>query len=205
MLKLVPLFQKKYSIEKMNLITLTDGGGNYGCSETMKLDPESNTLIGEYPDHRGNTDVFIYKKKNHEVKDDFYGYRSSGFTGTILNLLRKYHGITTIGFYLIKRIRRFESEHYFKTQDMSVPYEKRESLYQKNRTLFNKEKVCAVPQKGYDDYYVVNAKDMKVENTDLSTVSSDMKTGRIKQLFSKSMKGRITSRVLLNKFIEKVA
>ena len=205
MLKLVPLFQKKYSIEKMNLITLTDGGGNYGCSETMKLDPESNTLIGEYPDHRGNTDVFIYKKKNHEVKDDFYGYRSSGFTGTILNLLRKYHGITTIGFYLIKRIRRFESEHYFKTQDMSMPYEKRESLYQKNRTLFNKEKVCAVPQKGYDDYYVVNAKDMKVENTDLSTVSSDMKTGRIKQLFSKSMKGRITSRVLLNKFIEKVA
>lgn len=205
MLKLVPLFQKKYSIEKMNLITLTDGGGNYGCSETMKLDPESNTLIGEYPDHRGNTDVFIYKKKNHEVKDDFYGYRSSGFTGTILNLLRKYHGITTIGFYLIKRIRRFESEHYFKTQDMSMSYDKREVIYQKNRTLFNKEKVCAVPQKGYDDYYVVNAKDMKVENTDLSTVSSDMKTGRIKQLFSKSMKGRITSRVLLNKFIEKVA
>ena len=204
MLKLVPLFQKKYSIEKMNLITLTDGGGNYGCSETMKLN-STGELIGEYPDSRGNTDVFIYKKKNHEVKDDFYGYRSSGFTGTILDLLRKYHGITTIGFYLIKRIRRFESEHYFKTQDMSMPYEKRESLYQKNRTLFNKEKVCAVPQKGYDDYYVVNAKDMKVENTDLSTVSSDMKTGRIKQLFSKSMKGRITSRVLLNKFIEKVA
>lgn len=205
MLKLVPLFQKKYSIEKMNLITLTDGGGNYGCSETMKLDPESNTLIGEYPDHRGNTDVFIYKKKNHEVKDDLYGYRSTGFTGTILNLLRKYHGITTIGFYLIKRIRRFESEHYFKTQDMSMSYDKREVIYQKNRTLFNKEKVCSVAQSGYDDYYVVNAKDMKVENTDLSTVSSDMKTGRIKQLFSKSMKGRITSRVLLNKFIEKVA
>ena len=203
MLKLVPLFQKKYNIEKMNLITLTDGGGNHGCSETMKL--EDGKLIGEYPDHRGNTDVFIYKKKNHEVKDDFYGYRSSGFTGTILDLLRKYHGITTIGFYLIKRIRRFESEHYFKTQDMSMPYDKREVLYQKNRTLFNKEKVCSVPQKGYDDYYVVNAKDMKVENTDLSTVSSDMKTGRIKQLFSKSMKGRITSRVLLNKFIEKVA
>ena len=204
MLKLVPLFQKKYNIEKMNLITLTDGGGNYGCSDTMKLNSEGK-MIGEYPDSRGNTDVFIYKKKNHEVKDDFYGYRSSGFTGTILDLLRKYHGITTIGFYLIKRIRRFESEHYFKTQDMSMPYDKREVLYQKNRTLFNKEKVCSVPQKGYDDYYVVNAKDMKVENTDLSTVSSDMKTGRIKQLFSKSMKGRITSRVLLNKFIEKVA
>ena len=205
MLKLVPLFKTKYGIEKMNLITLTDGGGNYGCSDTMKIDPTSNKITGEYPNNRGNTDVFIYKKKNHEVKDELYGYRSTGFTGTILNMLRKYHGITTIGFYLIKRIRRFETEHYFRPQDMSVSWDKREGVFQKNRTQFNKEKVCAVAQSGYDDYYIVNAKDMKVENTDLSTVSSDMKTGRIKQLFSKSMKGRITSRVLLNKFIEKVA
>ena len=201
MLKLVPLFKTKYGIEKMNLITLTDGGGNYGCSDTMKIDPKSNKITGEYPNNRGNTDVFIYKKKNHEVKDELYGYRSTGFTGTILNMLRKYHGITTIGFYLIKRIRRFETEHYFRPQDMSVSWDKREGVFQKNRTQFNKEKVCAVAQSGYDDYYIVNAKDMKVENTDLSTVSSDMKTGRIKQLFSKSMKGRITSRVLLNKFI----
>jgi hypothetical protein len=205
MLKLVPLFKTKYGIEKMNLITLTDGGGNYGNSDTMKIDPKSNKITGEYPNNRGNTDVFIYKKKNHEVKDELYGYRSTGFTGTILNMLRKYHGITTIGFYLIKRIRRFETEHYFRPQDMSVSWDKREGVFQKNRTQFNKEKVCAVAQSGYDDYYIVNAKDMKVENTDLSTVSSDMKTGRIKQLFSKSMKGRITSRVLLNKFIEKVA
>ena len=205
MLKLVPLFKKKYNIEKMNLITLTDGGGNYGCSDTMTIDPESNKLYGQYPDNRGNTDVFIYKKKNHEVKDEYYGYRSSGFTGTILNLLRTYHGITTIGFYLIKRIRRFESDHYFKTQDMSMPYDKREVVYQKNRSKFNKEKVCDVPQKGYDDYYIVNAKDMKVENTDLEGINDTMKPGKIKNLFSKSMKGRITSRVLLNKFIEKVA
>ena len=88
---------------------------------------------------------------------------------------------------------------------MSMPYDKREVLYQKNRVKFNKEKVCAVPQKGYDDYYIVNAKDMKVENTDLEGINDTMKPGKIKNLFSKSMKGRITSRVLLNKFIEKVA
>ena len=29
----------------MNLITLTDGGGNYGCSETMTYDPGSDTVI----------------------------------------------------------------------------------------------------------------------------------------------------------------
>ena len=42
MLKLVPLFKNKYKIEKMNLITLTDGGGNYGCSETMTLIQNQN-------------------------------------------------------------------------------------------------------------------------------------------------------------------
>ena len=70
---------------------------------------------------------------------------------------------------------------------------------------FTKNKVAVVTMDGYDDYYLVNAKDMKVENTDISQVNSDMKVGKIKQLFSKSMKGRITSRVLLNKFIDKVA
>ena len=47
--------------------------------------------------------------------------------------------------------------------------------------------------------------DYILENTDLDGINDTMKTGKIKSLFSKSMKGRITSRVLLNKFIEKVA
>ena len=93
---------------------------------------------------------------------------------------------------------------YFRPQDIR-DYSKREEIYQKNRSKFNKEKSVSVPQHGYDDYYIVNAKDMKVENTDLDTIKTDMKPGKIKNLFSKSMKGRITSRVLLNKFIEKVA
>ena len=46
---------------------------------------------------------------------------------------------------------------------------------------------------------------MKVENADLSAVNDNMKTGKINILFSKSMKGRIISRTLLNKFIEEVA
>ena len=43
---------------------------------------------------------------------------------------------------------------------------------------------------------------MKVENTDLTAVNDNMKPGKIKSIFSKSMKGRIVSRTLLNKFIE---
>jgi len=203
LLKLVPLFKNKYKIEKMNLITLTDGGGNHGNTDTMQYDKTNKMLLPHM--NNGSTDVLIYKKKNHSTKDKRdYGYRSGSMTGTLLNLLRTYHGITTIGFYLIKRIRRWDSDIYFRPYDIK-DYSKREEIYQKNRSAFSKDKVVAVPQKGYDDYFIVNAKDMKVQNTDLDSINTDMKTGKIKQLFSKSMKGRITSRVLLNKFIEKVA
>ena len=206
MLKLVPLFKNKYKIEKMNLITLTDGGGNYGNSDTMCYDDKSKQIIPSHVENAGNTDVLIYKKKYHSLKEnDHWGYRSTAMTGTILNLLQKYHNVTTIGFYLIKRIRRWETDMYFRPRNPKLTWDQKDKLYLQNRTKFNKEKCVSVPQLGYNDYYIVNAKDMKVENTDLEGINDTMKTGKIKQLFSKSMKGRITSRVLLNKFIEKVA
>ena len=58
---------------------------------------------------------------------------------------------------------------------------KKDKLYNKNRQLFNKDKVCTV-QKGYDDYYIVNAKDMKVQNVDLQGINDTMKTGKIKTI-----------------------
>ena len=177
-----------------------DGPNSYVVAKAAKAAGVTMALSG-----LGGDDVFIYKKKYHTVKDENYGYRTSGITGTILNLLRDYHNVTTIGFYLIKRIRRWETDMYFRPYNPKMTWEEKDKLYNKNRQLFNKDKVCTVPQKGYDDYYIVNAKDMKVQNVDLQGINDTMKPGKIKSLFSKSMKGRITSRVLLNKFIEKVA
>jgi len=200
MLKLVPMFKEKYKVEKMNFITLTDGGGNYGSSQVFTTSDEGKLIA---TDSKGDNDVYIYKKKQYKLDRNFWG---SGKTTLYLNMLRKLYNIKTIGFYLIKRIRGYDSERYFREPyNSKLTWEQKDKLFQQRKKDFSKNKVAIVEQKGYDDYYLVNAKDMKVENTDISQVNSDMKVGRIKQLFSKSMKGRITSRVLLNKFIEKVA
>jgi hypothetical protein len=74
----------------------------------------------------------------------------------------------------------------------------------KLRKQFLKDKVLEVPKEGYNSYYVVNAKDMNIENTDLSTLNSGNTTSEIKRIFTKSMKNRLYSRVLLNKFIEQI-
>ena len=200
MLKLVPMFKEKYKVEKMNFITLTDGGGNYGSSQVFTTNDDGK-LVAE--DAKGDNDVYIYKKKQYTLPRHIWG---SGKTAMYLNMLRKLYNVKTIGFYLIKRIRGYDAERYFKdSYNDKLTWDQKDKLYQKRKSEFTKNKVAVVKQNGYDDYYLVNAKDMKVENTDISQVNSDMKVGRIKQLFSKSMKGRITSRVLLNKFIEKVA
>src|SRR5210317_1627911 len=199
MLKLVPMFKEKYKIEKMNFITLTDGGGNYGSSQVFSTDDKGKLVT---VDSKGDNDIYIYKKKQYKLDRHNWG---SGKTALYLNMIRKLYNVRTIGFYLIKRIRGYESERFFREYNSKLTWDQKDKLYQKRKSDFSKNKVAIVKQNGYDDYYIVNAKDMKVENADISQVNSDMKVGKIKQLFSKSMKGRITSRVLLNKFIEKVA
>ena len=51
-------------------------------------------------------------------------------------------------------------------------------MYLQNRTNLIKRCV-SVPQLGYNDYYIVNAKDMKVENTDLEGINDTMKAVRL--------------------------
>jgi hypothetical protein len=201
MLKLVPMFKEKHKVEKMNFITLTDGGGNYGSGRVWSA-CDDGKMSAELA--KGDTDVLIYKKKQYKLERTGWG-RGDSLTSFYLDLLRKLYNVRTIGFYLIKRIRGYDSDRFFKDYDSKLSWEQKDKLYQKRRSEFTKNKVALIDQNGYDDYYLVNAKDMKVENADISQVNADMKVGKIKQLFSKSMKGRITSRVLLNKFIEKVA
>jgi hypothetical protein len=201
MLKLVPIFKNKNKIEKMNFITLTDGGGNYGSNKIWTTNDKGKMCTENC---KGQTDVLIYKKKQYNLDKSIWG-RGDSLTGLYLNMLRSLYNVKTIGFYLIKRIRGYDTERFFRISDSKLSWDQKEKIVQKQKQQFSKDKVALVDQSGYDDYYLINAKDMKVENTDISQVNGDMKVGKIKQLFSKSMKNRITSRVLLNKFIEKVA
>lgn len=200
MLKLIPMFKEKYRIEKMNFITLTDGGGNYGSGRVFGMEEGKMSPILE----KGDNPVLIFKKKQYKLSRTGWG-RGDSLTAMLLNMIRKLNNVRTIGFYLIKRVRNYDTDRFFRDYDSKLSWAEKDRISAQKKKDFTKNKVAVVTMDGYDDYYLVNAKDMKVENTDISQVNSDMKVGKIKQLFSKSMKGRITSRVLLNKFIEKVA
>jgi hypothetical protein len=207
-LKLVPLFRRKYNIEKMTFITLTDGGANYS-GDAKVVEDKDGKLIRAHKDELRVTDkngrdkyipiktVIKIGKKQYVNEDS-----RSDMTALLLTLIQKEHNIKTIGFYVLKTIKWWDIGKFTK---QLKSYMLREKVIADIRKKFVKEKCAIVYHKGYNKYFLLNGKTMAVQNTDLTVIKEGLKPGQIKNLFSKSMKGRITSRTLLNKFIEEVA
>ena len=204
--KIIPLFQSKYKVEKLSFITLTDGEANSEMAE-YNFDasrPYNKQLRG----YRAQTVIKDGNKRYTTAfseLDRISGSRMS-LTSSLLKMIKDKYNATTIGFYLSKRVNKNSFEHFVAASIYkNGQYQGVNPNFEKLRKQFLKDKVIEVSRPGYDSYYVVNAKDMNVENYTLDNIAVDESTSNIKKMFSKSMKNRIYSRVLLNKFIEKIA
>jgi hypothetical protein len=193
--KIIPMFKKKYNIEKMTFITLTDGHANPGYGEVI-TNTESGLMIAKQK--IGSTPAITIGKKQYKTKDDY-----NRMTTLLLDVLKDRYNINTIGFYVIKRLNRLWELGQFIGDYKD--YTEKEFKIAKLKKTFTKDRVADVSKPGYNKYFLLNGKKMDVQNADLSAVNDGMKAGKIKQIFSKSMKGRIVSRSLLNKFIQEVA
>ena len=182
---LLPMFKKKYDIEKMTFITLTDGAGNY---------VKSDILNGERHDYEKTT---VYQINNKKFAQD------GNITTNLLNHIKKQHDVNVIGFYIVKKIRRWDIERYIGEYKDWNDKEKKISLFRKELT---KNKAAACTSEGYNKFFVIDGKKMNVENFDMSKETVKKGTAsELKRIFGKSMANRLVSRVILNKFIQEVA
>ena len=193
--EMIPIFKNKNKIEKMSVITLTDGGANWCFGSTMGDDGKSNI-------QHGSTPVIKVGKKSYTTKDNDRFYRSGEYTGLLLDIIRQRHGVSTIGFFVTKKLRTWDMDNYIGDYK---DYQDKELKRAKIKSSMTKNRFAQVPQTGYSKYFLLNGKKMVVENTNLDGIKDTMKSGGIAKLFKKSMKGRITSRILLNQFIQEVA
>tara|TARA_B100000497_G_scaffold127802_1_gene171061 strand:+ start:446 stop:2725 length:2280 start_codon:yes stop_codon:yes gene_type:complete len=182
---LLPMFKKKYDIEKMTFITLTDGAGNY---------VKSDIHGGERHDYEKTT---VYQINNKKFAQD------GNITTNLLNHIKKQHDVNVIGFYIVKKIRRWDIERYIGEYKDWNDKEKKISLFRKELT---KNKAAACTSEGYNKFFVIDGKKMNVENFDMSKETVKKGTAsELKRIFGKSMANRLVSRVILNKFIQEVA
>jgi len=194
--KMIPIFKNKNKIEKMSLITLTDGGANWSFSCTVGDDGN------ESPMNSGKPVIKVGKKQYTLPNNDMDYYSSDIYTGLLLDIIRKRHNISTIGFYVTRKVRSWEVDRYTRNYKNWM---ERDKQTEKIRSNLNKERFASVDTMGYDKYFLLNGKKLNVENADLSGIKDNMKAGGIAKVFKKSMKGRIVSRTLLNQFIQEVA
>ena len=194
--EMIPVFKNKNNIEKMSVITLTDGGANWCFGSTMGDDGKSNIAHGSTPVIKVGKKYYMNNPKNERY------HRSEEYTAILLDIIRQRHGVSTIGFFVTKKLRTWDMDSFI---GKYKHYDDKEKKRATIRSSMTKNKFALVEQPGYSKYFLLNGKTMKIENANLDSINDSMKSGGIAKLFKKSMKGRIASRILLNQFIQEVA
>jgi hypothetical protein len=222
-MKMVPAFQRKYNIDKMNTVFLTDGASDGGEKivvtdpdeiEKGELESSANTWWGRRSGQEGLTFREFSRYDTNTLMTDRLTKKTikvsenrDGLTNALLKILKLRTGTKVLGFYVGTKttISTGTLNRYFPENDYWNPGCK---LYDRKKVKveFRKNKCLVVTDNtGYDELYLLAGGNMEVSDSLMATPSEDAKKGEIKRLFAGSLKTNKSSRVVLNKFISKIA
>jgi hypothetical protein len=215
MMSILPKFKSDTGVQKVNTIFLTDGASNSlaGVMDyrlvTDKRD-DSGAEVGTHVEtlkslshwrmNRDKKIIFTDPVTNKTVEVE--GYE---FTETLLKMLKnRVYDMNVIGFFIAGsgRSGRVDKRTLAYICGVDTYGAELKDLVKK----INKEKYLAVTSAGYDEYYILpGGNSLMVENTGLGDELVGASKAKLKSAFGKSMKGKIESRQLLNKFVKLVA
>lgn len=196
MLKFIPDYKRRNNIEKLTLITLSDGAGGRLCS---------NVNISRYDWNRTTESGERLKVKNF-IRDDqtgkTYEFEDQAYMETeiLLKMIKERHDITTLGFYICENRRRVLGDAY------RDHFGKHASDYQieEMRRNFRAQGFYSMHGTGRDDLFIVPDSSTKIVDGELD-VNDSLSASQIAKKFAKTMNTKKHSRILLDKFIGYVA
>jgi hypothetical protein len=118
----------------------------------------------------------------------------------LLNILREMTGANAIGFFLTdsRHIKRTIINRSEKCAAKIVDMDSKIKEFKKNKFFL-------ISNAGYDDYYIIpGGNELEVRDDELDIDSGSSKTA-LKSAFMKLQKSKNVNRVLLNRFVEKIA
>jgi len=205
---LVAKFKVDAGVQKIHTIFLTDGASNrlsgkFDIQFSKELNEHKDTIArfgdsyGAFGDQEIITDPVNNKK--YTVNGDV--------TNTLLRILKgRVDGMNVVGFFLAGTGRSGRIDK------RTISYASGIDVYGAEMTAAlkkaNKEKFFAVNGDitGYDEYYLLpGGNSLDIDNSGLDDKYIGATKSQLKTAFGKSMKGKISSRVLLNRFIKLVA
>ena len=196
MIKFIPDYKRRNNIEKLTLITLSDGAG--GSLLT-------NNRFSKYDWNRVADDGSRLKIKNF-MRDNqtgkTYDMEEAAYSTTeiLLKMLKDRNDITVLGFYICENRRRVLDDAY------RDHFGKRATEHQIEvmRKHFRQDGFYSMMGTGRDDLFVIPDTSTKIVDSELE-VDDNMSASQIARKFSKNMGNKKHSRILLDKFISYVA
>ena len=190
----LPKYKKAAGVQKINTIFLTDGASN-GLPGI-----KDNNVHGDF--YQGFTRENLLIDPVTNKRYEFGGY-GQDVTDTLLKALKgRVSGMNVVGFFLAGSGRKgavSRNTWYYLLMGGTITADAAMAEMRKN-------KVVVLESKGYDQYYILpGGAALAVENDGLDDKLVGASKGKLKTAFAKSNKGRIQSRVLLNKFVGMVA
>ena len=191
---------KQNAIEKLTLITLTDGEGAALYSSK-----------GDFSEQRYKYDSNGKPQKvkqKHFIRDDFTQktYELSRYSGlqteTYLRMIKDRHNITVVGFYICRNARR--DLHQALNANLPAFNGSVDSQIESWRKDFRDKGFASIKNTGRDDLFLVPQTATKIVEGALD-VKADANAKVIARDFSKFLNVKKTSRVLLNQFVGYVA
>jgi len=196
-------FRKEHNLDVVNTIFLTDGEDTHGLTYLNNTGDYKYFNTDRYGYNRSSERCFlrdIKTRKQWEIKDT---------TAGALTILRELTGVKTIGFHIIRKrdVSWAIGRHCKNTTE--------EGKHMENFKTHKFVEFNSVP--GYDAYYFIPAGsnlnvsddqfngniDTTVDWDDQKQAKKAMKT--IQKNFNNFMKQKVTSRILLNRFIDHIS
>lgn len=187
---IVPEFKRSRKIDVMNTIFLTDGEG----VECLSMISDSNSPVSFRYLARDN--LYNLVLRDRETNITVTAKPGEQVTSALLRMLQARSNTNLVGYYITNRSVKNSATHIAATYGNPVtPESVTESM--------KKTKFYSVKNVGYDEYFVVQSKDLEIQEDKLQ-VEGNQKRDYLRA-FIKNQKSKIINRVLLNKFIEQIA
>lgn len=191
-------FIKDNSIEKMTLITLSDGEGSALNPYRGRFD--ENQVVYE-PSYKR------VKQKNY-IRDDItkktyeLNTVSAMQTSTIVSMIRDRYKVKIVGFYVTKNSKRYMTSVI--ASNLPLFKGSTDDLIEDWRREFRDKGFASIKNTGRDEFFLIPQESTKIDEGEL-VATSDMTAKSIAKNFSKFLNVKRTSRVLLSRFIEIIA
>ena len=193
-MEIVPEFQRKYGLQMVNTIFLTDGDGDSGLDI---IENDSSKTRMSHWNYRTNSPTHLILRDpvtKYYEKVDYTSSRT--ITSTFIKLFKHRTKSNIVGFYIL-------SPAEFKSY-MQRNFEYKGIDTQDIRANFSKNNCAVIHNDGFDEYYLLKSKRGDNEEPEL-LVKENASNKSLANAFAKYNNKRNTNRVVLNRFINMIA